>query len=47
MATLGLAELSERARKHEFAARDGDTVFLKEDAEAFIQEYEKICKKLK
>ncbi len=47
MATLGLSELSERARKHEFAARDGDMDFILSDHEEFISAYAGICRKLK
>ena len=47
MATIGLASLSDRARQHEFAARDGDTEFIKKDCEAFFEEYRTVCEKLK
>ena len=47
MATIGLAELSERAKKHEFAAKEDDTDFIYKDAEGFLNEYAKVCKKLK
>ena len=47
MLTVGLKELSERAKKHEFAARDNDTDFVYKDADAFINEYIEICRKLK
>ncbi len=47
MATIGLSSLSERAKKHEFAARDMDTEFIKKDCEGFIEEYRKVCEKLK
>ena len=46
MATIGLESLSERAKKHEFAARDNDADFIKSDFEAFIEEYRSVCKKL-
>ena len=46
MATVGLKDFSERAKKHEFAARDNDVAFIKEDAEAFIAAYTELCKKL-
>ena len=46
MATIGLARLSERAKKHEFAARDNDISFIEKDAENFIEEYTEICRKL-
>ena len=41
MAILGMKELSERARKNEFAARDGDKAFIRKDSEAFVAAYEK------
>ena len=47
MLTVGLKEFSERAKKHEFAARDNDTDFVFGDADAFINEYIEICRKLK
>ncbi len=46
MATLGLKAFSERAKKHEFAARDNDAEFVYGDAEDFINEYIRLCKKL-
>ena len=46
MATIGLMELSERAKKNEFAARDKDEAFIASDAEDFIREYVEICDKL-
>ncbi|SEF85918.1 Signal transduction histidine kinase [Eubacterium ruminantium] len=47
MATIGIQKLSDRARKHEFAARDGDVSFIHDDAEDFISEYIKICRELR
>ena len=46
MATIGLKELSERAKQHEFAARDGNAAFMEEDSEAFIAEYSGACDKI-
>ena len=46
MATIGMTELSERAKKHEFAAKDGSVDFIAEDSEGFFKEYEDTCKKL-
>jgi hypothetical protein len=46
MATIGIEAFSERAKKHEFAARDNDLAFIEGDAEAFITEYLELCKKL-
>ena len=39
-------DLSERAKKHEFAAKAGNTDFIYKDAEDFIKKYEVICRKL-
>lgn len=47
MATIGLSSLSERAMKHEFAARDNDIDFIKKDCEGFIDEYHAVCEQLK
>ncbi len=47
MATLGVESLRERAKKHEYAARDGEVVFIADDSEDFIREYEELCRKLK
>lgn len=47
MATLGLESLRERAKQHEYAARDGEVVFIADDAEDFINTYEEVCNKLK
>ena len=41
MAILGMKGLSERARQNEFAARDGDTAFIKKDSKSFVAAYEK------
>ncbi len=46
MLTIGLKDFSERAKRHEFAARDNDTEFIKQDADAFIDKYLEICKQL-
>ena len=46
MATLGLMSLSARAKQHEFAAKGNDIEFILSDAEAFINEYTKVCGKL-
>ncbi len=46
MATIGLKEFSERAKKHEFAARDNDIAFIYGEADSFINEYIEICKEL-
>ena len=46
MATIGLAALSDRAKDHEYAARDNNAEFIKADFEEFIEEYRSVCKKL-
>ena len=46
MASAGLAAFSERAKKHEAAAKSGDIAFLTEDSEAFFAKYLEICGKL-
>ncbi len=46
MATVGLKAFSERAKKHEFAARDNDAAFIEKDAETFIADYLEIVGKL-
>ena len=47
MASIGLKELSERAKKHEHAAGDLDTEFIKTDSGSFIEAYREVCKKLR
>ena len=46
MATLGLKEFSERAKRHEYAAKDNNTDFIFAEAESFINDYVELCKKL-
>ena len=46
MASLGLKELSERAKKHENAAVNADADFIRSDGEAFIDAYRDICARL-
>ncbi|MCR5120395.1 MAG: response regulator [Lachnospiraceae bacterium] len=47
MATIGFAAFSERAKKHEFAGKEGNAAFIEEDAEGLLKEYADICSKLK
>ena len=47
MATIGLTALSGRAKQHEYAAKEGNTAFIRKDADAFIAGYEAVCEKLK
>ncbi len=46
LATLGLPEMSNRAKKHEFAAKDANMDFIREDYEAFAKAYKELCSKL-
>ncbi|MBO4899281.1 MAG: response regulator [Lachnospiraceae bacterium] len=46
MASIGLGGMSERAKKHEFAARDYDLEFIKSDCEEFFAEYKDVCSRL-
>ena len=46
MATVGLVEFSERAKKHEFAAKEDNIDFIYSDAEAFINKYIELCEQL-
>lgn len=46
MATIGLKGFSDRAKKHEFAAKENNVEFINEDSEAFINEYIEVCDKL-
>ena len=47
MASLGLKDLSDRAKKHENAAEDLDVEFIRSDCEGFIEAYRNICNMLK
>lgn len=47
MATIGLKEFSECAKKHEFAVKQGDIDFVRKNAEGFIRDYEALCGKLR
>ena len=46
MASLGLKEVSERAKKHEYAAIEQDDVFIRSDSDAFIEAYREVCARL-
>ncbi len=46
MLTIGFAALSERAKKHEFAAKENHIDFVEGDAEAFLTEYAELCEKI-
>ena len=47
MATIGLASLSDRAKTHELAAKEGNIDFIKKDCDGFLEEYRTVCEKLK
>ncbi|MBO4904877.1 MAG: response regulator [Lachnospiraceae bacterium] len=47
MASLGLNDLSERAKKHENAATGRDIDFIRSDSESFIEAYRDVCMRLK
>ena len=47
MASLGLKEMSERAKKHENAAKENDAAFIRSDAEPFLEAYHDICTRLR
>ncbi len=46
MATIGVMGLSERAKRHEFAAKEDNIDFILEDCDGFLDEYAKLCKML-
>lgn len=41
LATFGAEKLAERAKKHEFAAKEKNIEFIKSDYEEFVAEYKK------
>ncbi|MCR5768860.1 MAG: response regulator [Lachnospiraceae bacterium] len=47
MATIGVDGLSDIARKHEYAARERDTLFIDKDIKSFLTAYGDLCSKLK
>ncbi|MCR5179256.1 MAG: response regulator [Lachnospiraceae bacterium] len=47
MASLGLAELSARARKHEYAAKNSETDFIESDCEGFFEAYRDVCVRMR
>ena len=47
MATIGMKDFSDRAKKHEFAAKNEETDFIYADAEEFLNKYAEICEKIK
>ncbi len=46
MAMIGAGELSERAKKHEYAARDKDEIFIRDDHDEFLKEYSDLCERI-
>lgn len=42
MAGIAATSLSEHAKRHEFAAKGGDTGFIEEDIDEFLKEYESV-----
>ena len=46
MASIGLRSMSERAKKHEFAAKDNDVEFIKSECEDFFAAYREVCSRL-
>ncbi len=46
MATIGLTDFCERAKRHEFAAKENNMTFIREDGEDFINDYLWLCQKL-
>lgn len=46
MATIGLQDFSDRAKKHEFAAKENNTEFIESDSEEFLKKYAEICSRL-
>ncbi len=47
LATIGAKDLSERAKKHEFAGRDEEEAFIRDDMEDFLAACETLCGKIK
>ncbi len=43
---VGANHLSENAKRHEFAARDGEYEFIREHYEEFLDEFEGLCVKI-
>ena len=47
MATIGVMGLSERARKHELASKEGNTAFIDGDYEGLLEEFKNLCGRMK
>jgi hypothetical protein len=47
MASIGLKQLSERAKKHENAATELDIDFINSDCRSFMEAYREVCDRLK
>nr|MCR5001295.1 response regulator [Lachnospiraceae bacterium] len=46
MATIGVKGLSERAKKHEYAVKEGNHAFVDEDYEGLVSEFTDLCGKM-
>ena len=44
--SIGLKDLSERAKKHEFAVKENNIDFIRSDCESFLQAYQDVCRRL-
>ena len=47
MATIGVRELSERAKQHEFASKEGNIAFIDEDYEGLLDDFKNLCEKMR
>ncbi|MCR5651663.1 MAG: response regulator [Lachnospiraceae bacterium] len=45
--SVGLKDLSERARKHEFAVKENNIDFIRSDCDSFFEAYRDVCRHLK
>ena len=46
MATIGAGEMSTAAKRQEYAARNGEYVFIGEHCRTFAQSYEDLCSRI-
>lgn len=46
MATIGAGEMSAAAKRHEYAARNGEYAFIDAHCDAFAKQYEEFCGEL-
>lgn len=47
MASIGAIKLSEHAKKHEFAGKDGDIEYIKNDIDRLLEEYQMLIKNVR